>query len=83
MIQGDLPEHHWAAPASRNQFKCVSAVFTVYHISGKGLVEKEAMERTHSEDGADLDDPDWEVNPKVELEMDIKESDDIKDDVIQ
>ena len=23
MIQGDLPEHHWAAPASRNQFECV------------------------------------------------------------
>ena len=41
------------------------------------------MERTHSEDGADLDDPDWEVDPKVELEVDIKESDDIKDDVSQ
>ena len=52
-------------------------------ISGKGLVEKEAMERTHSEDGADLDDPDWEVDPKVKLEVDIKESDDIKDDVSQ
>ena len=38
------------------------------HISGKGLVEKEAMERTHSEEEAD---------PKVELEVDIKESDDM------
>ena len=64
-------------PASRN----ISTVFIVYHISGKGLVEKEAMERTHSEDGADLDDPAWEVDPKVKLEVVIKEPDDTKDDV--
>ena len=53
-------------PASQ----CVSPVFLAYHISGKGLVEKEAMERTHSEDRADLDDPAWEVDPKVKLEVD-------------
>ena len=41
------------------------------------------MERTHSEDGADLDDPAWEVDTKVKLEVVIKESDDIKDDVSQ
>ena len=55
----------------------------VNHISGKGLVEKEAVERTHSEEEADLDDPDWEVDPKFELEVDIKDSDDIKNDVSQ
>ena len=38
----------------------VSTVFIVYHISWK-----EAMERANSENGADLDDPAWEVNPKV------------------
>ena len=61
-------------PASQN----VSTVFIVYHISWK-----EAMERTHSENGADLDDPAWEVNPKVKLDFVTKESDDIKDDVSQ
>jgi hypothetical protein len=45
------------------------------YISGKGLVEKEAMEMTHSKEEADLYDPDWEVHLKVELEVDIKESD--------
>ena len=60
-----------------------SPVFIVYHLSWKGLIEKEAMERTHSEEEADLDDPDWEVDPKFELEVDIKDSDDIKDDVSQ
>ena len=66
-------------PASQN----VSTVFIVYHISGKGLVEKEAMERTHSENGADLDDPAWEVNPKVKLDFVTKDSDNTKDDVSQ
>ena len=47
------------------------------HISGKGLVEKEAMKRTHSEGEADFYDPDWEVDPNIELEVDIKESDDM------
>ena len=61
-------------PASQN----VSTVFIVYHISWK-----EAMERTHSENGPDLDDPAWEVNPKVKLDFVTKESDDIKDDVSQ
>ena len=41
------------------------------------------MERVHSENGADLDDPAWEVNPKVKLDFVTKESDDIKDDVSQ
>ena len=47
------------------------------HISGKGLVEKEALKMTHSEGEADIYDPDWEVDPKIELEVDIKESDDM------
>ena len=47
--------------------------FIVYHISWK-----EAMERAHSENGADLDDPALEVNPKVK-----QESDNITDDVSQ
>ena len=33
------------------------------------------MEMTHSKEEADLYDPDWEVHLKVELEVDIKESD--------
>ena len=41
------------------------------------------MERANSENGADLDDPAWEVNPKVKQDVVIKESDDIKDDVSQ
>ena len=61
-------------PASQN----VSTVFIVYHISWK-----EGMERAHFENGADLDDPAWEVNPKVKQDVVIKESDDIKDDVSQ
>ena len=28
------------------------------------------MERTHSEDRVDLDDPAWGVDPKVKLEVD-------------
>ena len=47
------------------------------HISGKGLVEKEALKMTHSEGEADIYDPDWEVDPEIELEVDIKESDDM------
>ena len=61
-------------PSSQN----VSTVFIVYHISWK-----EAMERTHSENGADLDDPAWEVNPKVKHDVVLKESGNIKDDVSQ
>ena len=41
------------------------------------------MERTNSEDGEDLDEPNWEVDPKVELDVDMKESDNTKDDVSQ
>ena len=39
---------------------------------GKGLVD-----RTQSEGEADIYDLDWKVDPKIELEVDIKESDDI------
>ena len=35
------------------------------------------MKRTHSEGEADIYDPDWEFDPKIELEVDIKELDDM------
>ena len=61
----------------------MSSAFKINHISGKGLVEKEAVERTHSQEEADLDDPDWEVDPKFDMEVNIKDSDDIKEDISQ
>ena len=41
------------------------------------------MGGAHSENGADLDDPAWEVNPKVKLDFVTKDSDNTKDDVSQ
>ena len=35
------------------------------------------MKRTHSEGEADFYDPDWEADHKVDLEVDIKETDDM------
>ena len=61
-------------PASQN----VSTVFIVYHISWR-----EAIEREHSENGADLDDPAWKLNSKVKQDVVIKESYDIKNYVSQ
>ena len=38
LIQGDLPEHHWAAPASRNQFECVGLKICVTSKQKKQLL---------------------------------------------
>ena len=52
-------------------------------MADKGLVQKKAMEKADSDEEADVDDPDWEVDPKVEMEVDIKETEEIEDGVSQ